>query len=753
MKTLRILLGVLVIAVISTGVVPAYDVNKDLINVGKDAYDLKVILSGYEVVPRNGHFDGWHYIEPRGWFESFAHGQNDKTGNTELHWQNFNDGTDNVINNGQVIHVGWTTIDHSSKVIDMYWTGKDGQKMPGSIILNITSGWTYEQASYAYLHWDNDYTVEMPIQINNVQYAVMATSVPLEELNTRNEELNSQFQPIAGGESFEVQPGEEVTLQVPENVPPGSAVVVRYQVDGPGSDARVIDFVQFIAQEHPTLLLSRDNLHYGSELNGPKTTDQTLYISNPGRDTLNWTITDNATWLSCTPSSGTNSGEVNVLVDPTGLPVGNYTGTITVEDPNASHSPQTVTVTLNVYPSGAASGPFGEFSTPIDGSTVCSSIPVTGWALDDIGVSSLKIYRDPVSGEGSGLIYIGDGVFVEGARPDVEQAYPGYPMNYKAGWGYMLLTNFFPDGGNGTFTLYAIAQDVEGNTVTLGTRTITCDNANAVKPFGAIDTPTQGGTASGSNYVNWGWVLTPPPNYMATDGSTINVWVDGVNIGHPTYNIYRADIANLFPGYANSNGAVGYFYLETTAYWGGVHTIQWTATDSAGNTDGIGSRYFTIQNIDNSESNSLSGLKSRNQKISAPGIERWENLPIDQNNPVQIRKGFRKNIESRETYHNEEGLIKIEIRELERIELDFSDGTANNSQISGYMAAGNQIYPLPIGATLDSKNHKFYWQPGPGFIGEYRFVFIEKRQNGQMQRKNIIVKIVPKFGRKGEVEK
>jgi hypothetical protein len=52
----------------------------------------------------------------------------------------------------------------------------------------------------------------------------------------------------------------------------------------------------------------------------------------------------------------------------------------------------------------------------------------------------------------------------------------------------------------------------------------------------------------------------------------------------------------LFPGYANSSGAAGYFYLDTRAYKNGVHTIQWVATDDAGNTDGIGSRYFTIQN-------------------------------------------------------------------------------------------------------------------------------------------------------------
>jgi hypothetical protein len=146
----------------------------------------------------------------------------------------------------------------------------------------------------------------------------------------------------------------------------------------------------------------------------------------------------------------------------------------------------------------------------------------------------------------------------------------------------------FPfNGGNGYYTFHAIAEDWEGHAVTLGTKT--------VKPFDAIDTPAQGGKAYGSNFTVWGWVLTPLPNRILS-GSSINVYVDGVNLGHPTYNIYRSDVAGLFPGYANSNGAAGSFYLDTTAYENGVHTIQWTATDNAGNTDGIGSRYFYIQN-------------------------------------------------------------------------------------------------------------------------------------------------------------
>jgi hypothetical protein len=346
----------------------------------------------------------------------------------------------------------------------------------------------------------------------------------------------------------------------------------------------------------PEISLNRSTLSFGA-VQSQTTESQDFLINNSGGGTLSWAVSSNQNWLKVTPASGTGEGIVTVSIEPMGLSAGSYLGAVSVEDPDAENSPQHVTVSLQVYASGSSSVPFGSFDTPSHGSTVRSSIAVTGWALDDIGVTDVKIYRL----QGNTQVYIGDAVLVEGARPDVEQAFPGYPFNYKAGWGYMMLTNFLPNAGNGTYTIYARVRDKEGNEATIGSKTITCDNANAVKPFGAIDTPGQGGTASGSSFINWGWILTPQPNSIPTDGSTISVYVDGVNIGHPTYNIYRSDIAGLFPGYANSDRAAGYFYLDTTGYSNGVHTIQWVAIDSAGNTDGIGSRYFTIQNSSNNQ--------------------------------------------------------------------------------------------------------------------------------------------------------
>ena len=110
----------------------------------------------------------------------------------------------------------------------------------------------------------------------------------------------------------------------------------------------------------------------------------------------------------------------------------------------------------------------------------------------------------------------------------------------------------------------AVASDGAGNSTTLGTKTIWVDNEHAVKPFGAIDTPAQGGVASGSSYVNMGWALTPQPNRISTSGSAIGVWVDGQYAGSATYGAYREDIATLFPGYANSEGAQAYPIVGAT---------------------------------------------------------------------------------------------------------------------------------------------------------------------------------------------
>jgi len=517
------------------------------------------------------------------------------------------------------------------------------------------------------------------------------------------------------------------------------------ETDGSPGDTSNTVFSIVSTTSKAEISLNRQLLNFGAIIGGSKTGLQTLLIDNSGYGTMDWTITDNADWLTVSPTSGSNSGIITVSINPNNLSAKTYTGTITIDAPNASNTPRTVTVTLVVKNSSQDQLPFGSFETPTNNATVQSSIPVTGWVLDDVQVNSVKIYRR----QDNQYIFIGNAVLVEGARPDVEESYPDYPKNYMAGWGYMMLTNFLPNSGNGVFTLYAKATDSGGHEINLGSKTITCANDNAEKPFGAIDTPDQGGAASGSNFINWGWVLTPQPNSIPTNGTTINVYVDGVNLGHPKYGIYRADIASLFPGYANSEGAAGYFNLDTTQYSNGIHTIQWTATDNAGNSDGIGSRYFSIQNSTQdkfyfSQKNEIS-VKESSRLLSKSLLK----SPIISLEPIRIKTGY--NDELCESYPGDDGIYTIPIKELDRIEIHL-DGYLEESIYYKFPGnwKGNQMIAerfdrLPIGSTLDKEKGIFLWQTGPGYIGNYKLMFTYQTEDGIYAKLMISINILPKY--------
>ncbi len=491
-----------------------------------------------------------------------------------------------------------------------------------------------------------------------------------------------------------------------------SQCLVRVSESSDGSPSDTSDAV-FSIEESGTPTISLNRTAYNFAAAGFNVTgSQFLRIGNSGTGTLAWSVSDDSTWLTVTPTSGSGPGEVFIgVTNTTVMAAGTYTGTVTVTDANATNSPQTVSVSLRVIDASQDQAPFGIFSTPVDNSTVRSSIPVTGWVLDDVQVMSVDIYRGTDT-----LTYIGSANLVEGARSDIEAAYPTYPKNYSAGWGYMMLTYFLPNGGNGTFTLTAIAEDYAGQTTILGTKTITVDNDNATKPFGAIDNPGQGSTVYGTNSLNSGWVLTPQPGTIPIDGSTINIYVDGAFLGHPVYNVSRPDIEALFPGYNNSSRAHAYFRFDTTVYDNGIHTIYWTATDDGGNSDGIGSRFFSISNTGSSRSTALDNSTSRTGAFERIPLSVYRNVPIDNSDPVGIKKGYNPIENPMEISPNNDGVIHFQSNEMERIVLSLTNGDVK-STITGYFIVGKELRRLPIGSSLDYQKGLFYWQPGPGFLG------------------------------------
>ncbi len=532
--------------------------------------------------------------------------------------------------------------------------------------------------------------------------------------------------------------GGSYRWKVPNTPSSRCLVKVSDAADGRPSDTGNSTFSIVEDTQPPQLFLNRNVLHFCCIHGGNMPGEQTFTIDNIGGGLMDWTIDKSNNALSVTPSKGSNGEIVTVFMNPAGYAVGSYVGELTVSAPGAINSVQPVRVYLTVKNAKANKDPIGYFETPANHSTVMSSISVSGWVVDDTGIKNVKIYR----GSSKNPVYIGEAVFVDGARSDIEALYPTFPGSYKAGWGYLLLTNFLPNRGNGTFTLHAIATDSENKPFSLGTKTIFCDNANAVKPFGAIDTPAQGGTVSGAAYPNWGWVLTPQPDKIPESGSTISVWVDGVQLDRPEYGIYRPDIAGLFPGYANSQAAVGLYFLDTTVYKNGVHSIHWLATDTGNDTDGIGSRFF---NILNSHTSGVAGETSGPiqkgplaplvpiKKIPAPSLAAGYKcsaalLPAVSNvsnASIRIVKGYKEKTVPREVSPDSRGVIKIHMNQLERIQLNL--GSQGDTENRAFQVVGDRLTALPIGSTFDKGKGIFYWQVGPGFIGNYEFLFLDSK--------------------------
>lgn len=74
----------------------------------------------------------------------------------------------------------------------------------------------------------------------------------------------------------------------------------------------------------------------------------TLPIRNAGDGDLNWTSTVDQSWLQLSAASGAAPANLELAVNPAGLPAGIYTGTITLTAVGALNSPQTVQVALQV---------------------------------------------------------------------------------------------------------------------------------------------------------------------------------------------------------------------------------------------------------------------------------------------------------------------------------------------------------------------------------------------------------------------
>jgi subtilisin family serine protease len=511
------------------------------------------------------------------------------------------------------------------------------------------------------------------------------------------------------------------------NVGSGTSAVVAYSVAAnppPGaarSGTMTIGGQTFTVTQGAigTLTLDRSSLTFAATNSGTALNNQTaaqeVVVDLTTPSSPEWTATVDQPWIQITPASGSGDGTFNVAVVHSAFlpPTGVVTGTVTVSAPGVSNSPRTIAVRLNLAAT-ATLPPIGFLDTPAEGATgVQGGLAVTGWALDDVEVTHVRIYRDAVSPETfTGPVFVGEALFVPDARPDVEAGMPNLPFNYRAGWGMVVLTNTLPNGGTGTYRLHAFAEDREGHVAWIGSRSFTAANGTSTAPFGTLDTPFPGQTVSGV-FANFGWALTPLPKTIPVDGSTIQVLIDGVVRGNPSYNHARPDVTGTFPGLNNSAGPVGAFVFDSRTLTNGLHTIMWIVRDDAGAETGIGSRFFRVQNSGTGSSITETAVNAAagNQVSVAAAALRADEVGVrrasDADALVRIVKATGE-------------VHAVTIRSIEPIEVHIG---GDGGVVAAHSVVGNERRRLPVGSTLDAERGIFYWQPGAAFIGQYEFVF------------------------------
>ena len=94
------------------------------------------------------------------------------------------------------------------------------------------------------------------------------------------------------------------------------------------------------------------SLSFNYQSGGATPAAQTVNLTSSSA--MSYSVATSGGWLSATPISGSTPGSLSVSVNPSGLAVGNYNGTVTITGAGASNAPQKIAVSLAV--SSATSG-------------------------------------------------------------------------------------------------------------------------------------------------------------------------------------------------------------------------------------------------------------------------------------------------------------------------------------------------------------------------------------------------------------
>ncbi len=206
-------------------------------------------------------------------------------------------------------------------------------------------------------------------------------SVSVPSTGVQGQQVSVQFGEVAGASSYVVEWASDSAFTSLRSTPTSSSnanltietagfahVRVRalnhFGSTGRPSAHRTIE----VRDSAVVLAVAPTTLLFRGEAEGPSPAPQTVSISNTGRGTLNWNVTDNAPWLSVSPATGTQTGTLLVSINSAGLAAGTYNAVMAVNG-NAGNAPRTIPIQLVLARRVLVTTSAGQFAViTVDGS-------------------------------------------------------------------------------------------------------------------------------------------------------------------------------------------------------------------------------------------------------------------------------------------------------------------------------------------------------------------------------------------------
>jgi hypothetical protein len=123
---------------------------------------------------------------------------------------------------------------------------------------------------------------------------------------------------------------------------------ITFTATDPGSLSDGDDAVFTIATATPVISITPDTLVFSAFAGGAQPAGKGAMITNTGNGTLDWNAAESTDWLSLTSTSGTAPSGFTVNINTVGLAPGLYNAAVTITSAQATNSPQTLTIILDM---------------------------------------------------------------------------------------------------------------------------------------------------------------------------------------------------------------------------------------------------------------------------------------------------------------------------------------------------------------------------------------------------------------------